>query len=169
MIRRFLNWIVARLPEPRVIYDRAGIFPYLSRWYLLGGPREHGTFDRTGQFRDGVAWKKFPVNLFLHRFHRGDDDQELHGHPWRWAVSLILAGGYREERRRDDEVVEYVLRPWSINFIRGTDFHRVDLLEEDAWSLFLVGPKVSGWSFWNRITGEVTPWRQFIDRKRGPG
>ena len=157
MMRAFLHWLVQHLPEPRVIQDRDGKSPYLSRWYLL----QHPGRDSGG----GVA-------LFLHRFHRGDDDMELHSHPWVWSVSLILSGGYREERRiGSDHVTVRELRPGRINVIRGTDFHRVDLYDEgEAWSLFLAGPHMGiGWGFWNRVTREFTPWREFITHKRGPG
>ena len=34
-------------------------------------------------------------NLYLHVFHRSDEDRELHDHPWGF-VSLILWGGYYE-------------------------------------------------------------------------
>ena len=154
MMRAILHWLVTKLPEPRVIYDREGGSPYLSRWYL----RQHTRGE-------GVA-------VFLHRFHRGDDDVELHNHPWEWSVALILSGGYREERRvgTSDHVIVRELRPGRLNVIRGTDFHRVDLYEGDAWSLFLAGPHTGiGWGFWNRLTREFTPWREFITRKRGPG
>ena len=154
MIRPLLHRLVRHLPEPRVIYDRAGLSPYLSRWYLRRHPRE-----------DGVA-------VFLHCFHRGDDDAELHDHPWRWSFALILSGGYREERRigTSEHVRVRLVRPGTINVIRGDDYHRVDLLSDEAWSLFVAGPQTGKtWSFWDRVTGAVTPWREFITRKRGPG
>ncbi len=58
------------------------------------------------------------------------------------------------------------VRPFTINVIRADDYHRVDLLEADAWSLFVAGPKTTGWGFWERDTGIVTPWREFIARRR---
>lgn len=131
MMRALLHRLVRHLPEPRVIYDRAGGSPYLSRWYLL---------DR---FREGKG-----IAIFLHRFHRGDDDQELHNHPWVWSVSFILAGGYREERRLRGWAKRFVhvreVRPWSFNVIRGDDFHRVDLYEEDAWRAQARRPRLGG-------------------------
>jgi hypothetical protein len=162
MMRALLHWLTRRFPEPRVIYDRAGESPYLSRWYLYPA-RTEDREEKRGQFA-----------LFLHRFHRGDDDSELHSHPWSWSVALILAGGYREERRARlglcDAVITRAVRPWTFNIIRADDFHRVDLYEEDAWSLFLAGPKTGvDWGFWDRATGAFLPWREFITRKRGPG
>lgn len=169
-MRALLHALARRLSEPRVIFDREGGTPYLSRWYLIGVRRGNDAALR-GQFVDEQAnaslMARLPFNLFLHRFHRSDDDGALHNHPWAWSLSLMLAGGYSEERRDGDSVVRRVVRPWSFNFIRGTDYHRVDLLEPDAWSLFLVGPKVSSWYFWDRNTRARANWRDFIAAKRG--
>ena len=173
MIRRALLWLTTHiLPPPRVIKDRQGKTPYLSRWYLVGGAKNpsgrpafnaEGNPDEETEFRPGI-------HVYLHRFHRSDDDDAPHNHPWRWAVSFVLAGGYSEERRtKDDRVVRRDVRPPAINVIRHTDFHRVDLYEEDAWSIFVAGPRIADWGFWDRVTKEYWPWRDFIAKVRGPG
>lgn len=180
--RALVRRLVPLLPEPRVIYDRDGKRPYLSRYYML--------------FRDrSDTGDRFPLNVFLHHFHRGDDDQALHNHPWHWSAAIILAGGYTEERRTrtwadglspsmaaalslmifatvpgPDIVVRRVLRPGSINVIRANDYHRVDLLDEDrgAWSIFIAGPRTGkSWGFWDRVTGITVPWKTFVEKKRG--
>jgi hypothetical protein len=170
-MRAALRYIVNSLPPPRIIYDRAGVSPYLSRWYLLGAPK---AVDGLPVFReDGnprkVEWKERsgPIAIYLHQFHRGDDDNELHNHPWHWSFAIILAGGYVEERRIGNLVVPRKMKPGSVNFIEGSDYHRVDLVQGDSWSLFIAGPRASSWCFWNRETNEETPWREFIARKRG--
>lgn len=157
------------LSPPRVSYDREGRSPYLSRWYLIGHRRES---DEERRFvdalaPDGVREHALPFNLFLHRFHRSDDDGALHSHPFEWAVSWVLVGGYSEERRVGDRVVRRDVLPWRINFIRGDTFHRVDLFEQDAWSLFLVGPKLPTWHFWDRHTRMRARWNEFIAWRRG--
>lgn len=48
--------------------------PYLTRWTIL----------------EISGW-----SLKLHMFHRGDEDRDLHDHPWTFW-SLILRGGYWE-------------------------------------------------------------------------
>jgi hypothetical protein len=58
------------------------------------------------------------------------------------------------------------VRPWSINIIRDTTYHRVDLIDSECYSLFIAGPRASSWSFWERDTGRTVPWRQFIDELR---
>lgn len=102
--------------------------------------------------------------LYLHRFMRSDEDRELHNHPWP-GRSLILVGGYLEERREADRVVEHVYAPGDINALEANTFHRVDLLERDCWTLFWTGPKEQSWGFWDRDIGTFTPWRDFIKAK----
>lgn len=116
---------------------------YLRRWYLVGKP----------QPKDG-SWKPVGPELYLHKICQSDDPARgLHNHPWRWAISLILWRGYREVRLvgPDTQRVTKRLRrffPLQINFLRGDDYHRVELIDgKPAWTLFLVGPRVKGWGF----------------------
>lgn len=53
LIRRLIAKLVEHLPPPRVIYDRMGGTPYLSRWYLIGEPP--GT-DANGQKGSFFGW-----------------------------------------------------------------------------------------------------------------
>lgn len=160
LMRRFLERLVVELPEPRSIGGREyENNRYLSRWYLLGEARD----TEDGELGE---WH-LPFNLFLHKFHRGDDDAALHSHPWRWSLAIVLAGGYSEERKKGQEVVRVTHKPGSLNFIRADDFHRVDLLEEDSWSLFIAGPISGSWYFWDRVTKMRAEWIDFINWKRG--
>ena len=163
-MRSLLHQFVWFLDTPRIIYDREGKEPYLSRWYLIRSKPEP---DDTLVGQPSESNKPRLFDLYLHRFHRSDDDQALHNHPVSWALSFVLAGGYTEERRFGDHLVQVrTVRPFRFNFIRKEDYHRVDLLEEDAWSLFLVGPKIDTWYFWDRKTKVKTHWRRFIEEKR---
>jgi hypothetical protein len=156
----------------RIIYDRDGAGPYLARFYLSEPPTMadgSSPFRDDGGLRSEARTRRKWIGTFVHYFYRGDDDEALHNHPWRWAVSLILTGGYIEERRtKDMRVVRRVVRPGSINIITQNTFHRVELLdpERGAWTLFIAGPKVSSWGFWDPVTHEFLHWREFIDRKR---
>src|SRR5271170_2836454 len=101
LLRLALEWFASRLPPPRVIYDREGVSPYLSRYYLRGRPTMP---DGSEPFAEDGAPKRgaiFPdrIHVYLHKFHRGDSDEALHNHPWLWSRSFVLAGGYIEERR----------------------------------------------------------------------
>ena len=186
MIRTILRTLVEYLDPPRVIHDRSGVSPYLSRWYLFRSQRPtmpdgSSPFNELGNPKVGVILPNVNWSLYLHRFHRSDEDGELHSHPFEWSVALILAGGYREERRDNslpygsltptlfrNKVVKKDVKPWTLNFIRHDTFHRVDLLEDDAWSLFLVGPKTKSWGFWDRVTGQYTEWREFFGHEWRP-
>lgn len=164
LLIRFFLWLARKTP-PRVITGRkAG--PYLTRYFL----HRHGPATEGMDHHEGKTPR---FGLYLHHFHRSDDAGALHSHPWKWAVSLVLKGGYSEERRRwlgkgpggpfsTSWVERRRVRPWSFNILRGSDFHRVDLNNGEAWTLFLVGPVVSSWGFWDRVTRAYTPWRKFL-------
>lgn len=144
-MKRMLEWVARRLPS-RTIPGPDGE-PYLTKYLLVSRG------DRDG-------WR-----LHLHRFWRSDLDRAVHDHPWAWACSLILAGGYREERVFYEGYRRVTIRksfwPWSCNVIRHSDFHRVELLHGECWTLFLSGPVVSSWGFLDAL-GRVVPWREFL-------
>ena len=174
-MQRALKWLTERLDPPRVIYDRMGISEYLSRYYLIGAPKASDgkpVFDKTGVPRPDIEWtgdRIGPVAVYLHKFHRSDEDGDPHSHPWRWSVAIILSGGYREQRldRRTNTLRTRTMLPGFVNIIRGDDYHRVDLIGSESWSLFIAGPKASSWGFWNIEMRTHVPWREFIARKRG--
>jgi hypothetical protein len=87
-------------------------------------------------------------SLLLHRFVASDPDHAVHSHPWAWAMSLILVGGYRETRCLPNGTrVEREYYPGDVNVILATDRHRIELLDGDCWTLFLAGPFLQQWSF----------------------
>lgn len=141
--RERLEALAATLPK-KTFYGRQG--PYLTRYVLHKMPGG-------GQ-----------VNL--HYFHRSDEDEDLHNHPWS-GRSLILIGGYEEERLSDDgQVVRRFFLPGDTNIIEPQTFHRVDLLSpEGCWTLFTLGKKVQDWGFWDRKLGAYWPWREYIELK----
>ena len=128
MIERLLLSITAGLPC-RLIDGEHGE-PYLERYYLFGA---------------------FGWHAYLHRFVDSDPDRGLHDHPWGRAASLVLTGGYDEIRSIGGGPARThtrTLRPWRLNQLRGSDFHRVVLRDgQPAWTLFLHGPRVKGWGF----------------------
>lgn len=76
----------------------------------------------------------FGVRVYLHRFVGSDPDRGLHDHPWAWAASIVLAGWYREVRRRGLRDVRW------FNVLTGDTFHRVLLPAQldEVWTLFIV-------------------------------
>jgi len=158
-LEMFARWWTRRQlrlnrPWGRTIYLRNDGRPYLHRFYLVGR-------DKT-------------MSLFLHKFVSSDPPEAgLHDHPWAWSVSLVLVNGYAEERLENHEPVGElplattwrVLRPWQFNFIRGYDYHRVELFQSTsgeipAWTLFLHGPRAKSWGFCDTATGKVTPFEE---------
>ncbi len=137
--------------------------PYLLRHYLR---------------RHSEHFKKLP-GLYLHCFLASDDEDELHNHPFQWSLSLILSGGYFEDRvvwwnrswKPGDpgepmEIQRKEIKPFRLNFIRANDYHRVDLRDGRAWTLFLAGPRTQDWGFLDPETGEFLQWEAHI-RRRG--
>ena len=74
LIQRGVNYALRR---GTVKWIHLGGQLYIERYCLYEGPR-------------GC--------VFLHRFHRPDDDRGPHNHPYSWSKSLILTGGYVESR-----------------------------------------------------------------------
>lgn len=114
-------------------------------------------------WRRAVAWlwscvrQRLP-NIYVHQMHAPDVDTACHDHPWPWAVSWIMLGGYREERivptgptgapytapqelsivwrlfrRYGDWEPRDVRLKWfrapALNVLRGDTFHRVAALD----------------------------------------
>jgi hypothetical protein len=146
---------VKTIPRRRDINNRAGDAVYLERYYLFGGPSEEG------------EWADSSLQVCVHRFCRSDEDGALHNHPWEQSVSFILAGGYIEERRVGDQVETRLHQPFDFNLISANDFHRVDLIEDDCWTIFVSGKKTQSWGFWDRNTKIFKSWREFIGELRG--
>jgi hypothetical protein len=143
-----VKWIAKWLPSFTITKD--GV-KYLTRYYVFLKDRVFG-------------------NIFIHHFHRSDMDMGtngyglLHSHPFRFSVSFIISGGYREERRASDGTVySRLVKPFTFNFISKKDFHRVDLLDEKegAWSIFFTGSRKNNtWGFWDRVTKEFIPFEK---------
>lgn len=106
--------------------------PYLERYFAAGW---------------NPATRRPGPGLFLHRFVASDPAVQVHSHPWGWSASLILAGGYREERCTPTGVEVREYRPGDVNVLRADDHHRIDLLAQDCWTIFLAGSFEKGWTF----------------------
>lgn len=97
------------------------------------------------------------ARAYLHRFVRPDVDPEHHSHPWPFAISIVLTG----------RVVVRERRPGAIHVLRRSTYHRVATLGPGpVWTLFIpFGKNDDQWYFKNPETGEVTPWRVFVERQ----
>lgn len=133
-----MKWLLNLLEQvdrKRIVMDRQCNEPYLERYYLFLKDR-----------------KKFPFNVFLHKFIKGDPD-DVHDHPWPYAT-LILKGGYYEwtaEFNSQGEKVREVRHwrgPGHFRICSANTFHRIELKESvAAWTLFMPGPQQREWGF----------------------
>lgn len=124
MLRRLLHWYSGRLRCRFIDHDGQ---PYLER-YLMG--------------------TVLGTRVYLHRFVASDPDG-LHDHPFRYALSLILAGRYLEHRWGSQR-----MRRWA-NWLGPDDFHRVELLDErDVWTIFIHTARVRPWGFIRSLGAE---------------
>ena len=102
--------------------------------YLL---RIHLTPDRSW-------WRRRLPGVALNHFFRGDKDPEYHNHEWRWSVSFVVTGGYRELRKdgRYGVAREFTVLPGMLNFIWKETFHRLELVDPSGcWTLFIMAPR----------------------------
>ena len=128
--------LLERFGRKRIIYDRIHNEPYLERYYLFLKERQ-----------------RFPFNIFLHKFLKGDPD-DVHDHPWPY-FTLILRGGYYEwipqfnsEGKKTCEIRKW-RGPGHFRFCSANSFHRIELHPGiTAWTLFMPGPQKREWGFW---------------------
>lgn len=140
--------------------------PYLSRWFLL----------RT-------KW----LYVFIHKFHRSDEDRALHDHPWNY-ISIILKHGYWEHSEdicpdclgHSPNWCPLVVHCWrclSTGLIKQTRFikpgsiiwrpatwrHRIELINlgepKQAWTIIFRFRRIRDWGFWT--ADGFVPWRQW--------
>lgn len=155
LVRKACEALAKRLDVRNIVNDDKS--PYLDRYFIHRRTR---------------GWRWLP-SVYLHRFRSSDAGRDLHNHPWGTSLSLVLVGGYREERLviddegMDKQVVVRMVKPFSFNIIRHDDYHRVDLLEDDAWSIFITGKRVQDWGFWKEKEDVHVPWKQYLQERRG--
>jgi hypothetical protein len=115
--------------------DRQCNEPLLTRYYLFLKER-----------------KRFPFNVFLHKFHKGDPG-DVHDHPWPYAT-LILKGGYYEytpnfEYGKMVSETKHWRGPGHFRLCSANSYHRIELKEGiTPWTLFMPGPQQQEWGFW---------------------
>jgi len=127
--------LLERMGRKRIVMDRQSDEPYLERYYLFLKDRD-----------------RFPFNVFLHKFLKGDPD-DVHDHPWPYAT-LILKGGYYEWLPQFDSKGNKIAEmcvwrgPGSFRVCRANSYHRIELDPSvTAWTLFMPGPKKRDWGF----------------------
>lgn len=127
--------LLEKLDRKRIVMDRQHNEPYLERYYLFLKDR-----------------KKFPFNIFLHKFLKGDPD-DVHDHPWSYAT-FILKGGYYEWVAQFNSKGEKIgeVRHWRgpghFRVCNANSFHRIELAPDiECWTIFMPGPQKRDWGF----------------------
>lgn len=103
---------------------------------------------------------KLGVGVYIHKFHRPDIDRHLHNHPWTRAFSVILSGSYIETRLAGTTTATRRVR-W-FNSLTQHDYHKVESLEGDVWTLFITGARVQDWGF--MVDGVHVPWKKYLKK-----
>ena len=152
MLLKLLN----KLGRKRIVMDRVNDQPYLERYYVFLKDR-----------------KRFPFNIFLHKFLKSDPD-DLHDHPWPYAT-LILRGGYYEWTPKFNAQGTLIgeTRHWRgpghFRFMGANSFHRVELKDGvECWTLFMPGPHKREWGFLvkNHNNQHWVQWEQYLSERQ---
>jgi hypothetical protein len=146
-----LKWLEKR-GRKITIMDRVCDEPYLERYYLFLKDR-----------------KRFPFNIFLHKFLKGDPD-DVHDHPWPYAT-LILKGGYYEwvpvfnTLGNKINEIKYWRGPGHFRICKPNSYHRIELKEGvTAWTLFMPGPQKREWGF--LVNNKWIPNGEYLDTRK---
>ena len=144
--------LLEKLGRKRIVMDRVENEPYLERYYIFLKER-----------------KRFPFNVFLHKFLKSDPD-DVHDHPWPYAT-LILKGGYWEWTPRFDDrgnkITELVrwCGPGSFRWARAKTYHRIELDPRvECWTLFMPGVKQREWGF--LVRNQWIQWEEYLKQRK---
>jgi hypothetical protein len=83
-----------------------------------------------------------PFSARYHHWLTSDDDRAPHDHPWP-NLTIVLAGHLIEHT--DDGTRD--LTPGTIVPRAARTPHRLELISDDAWTLFVTGPPQRQWGF----------------------
>lgn len=113
--------------------------------------------DRWGIGHDRIG------RILVHRMEAPDPGVDLHDHPW-WFVSLVLWGGYTEQRAdtRDAPTLAWAAetlgarrgvpnrrRVGSVESMRLDECHTItELHRRTCWTLVIGGPRRRPWGFY---------------------
>lgn len=134
-LSKFIFSKLEKFGRKRIVLDRQSNEPYLERYYVFLKDR-----------------KRFPFNIFLHKFLKSDPD-DVHDHPWSYAT-LILKGGYYEWIPNFDSQGTKISEtrhwrgPGHFRICSATSYHRIELKPDvDCWTLFMPGSQQREWGF----------------------
>lgn len=129
-----------------------GLIPVPESWRGVPGVvRDLVEADGSLYLRRVYLWP----GLYLHHIAQADADRALHNHPWAWAESWILSGGYLEERTHG----KFWRSPGDAVALRASTYHRIALVKPGTWTLFRHGPACASWGF--HVDGVHVDWKEY--------
>ena len=148
------DWLIRRAqctPYSPIVKDGR---LYMDRSWLFNA------YPDTGESgADRRDWA-FPISIRIHHIVLPDQDRDLHDHPWN-ARTIVLKGGYVEERR-DGEFREHFVRlAGDTATLKYGEYHRItSLATGGAWTMFITGRHRGTWGF--MVDGSKVPWREYL-------
>ena len=120
--------------------------PYLTRWEL---------------------WVTKYFAIYLHKFHRSDDNSSLHDHPWNF-ITIPLWRGYNDctyagKGAGSNPIYFNRKRMWplTIHYRPATHIHFVELIDNKvAWTLVIRFKYIRTWGFWKN--GKFTDFMRYF-------
>ncbi len=149
----------AHLPSAGHLHNLDGSL-YMGRWWIVAPDTASSKFLRF------ISRGRYET-IRLHHINRGDEDRELHSHPFDYST-FILKGFYYEEKLEDGRYVPGVPSSISTTSRRMeagmighmvSSFHRVAAVAEGGvWTMFWMGPNNGKWGF-------LMPDGRYLDRR----
>lgn len=118
-----------------------------------------------------TRWEFLSCNYFaiyLHKFHRSDDNSSLHDHPWDF-ITIPLSVGYNDCTYRGSSdnngkptFNRELMRPFIPRFRKATHIHFVELIDnKPCWTLIIRFKYVRWWGFWKK--GKFTRFDKYFN------
>lgn len=157
-----LRWLFTEaldLPSAGHLHNLDGSL-YMGRWWIV---HPESWASRALRFFSRGRYE----SIRLHWINRGDEDRELHSHPFDYST-FILKGFYYEEKLEDGRYVPGVPSSISTTSRRMeagmighmvSSFHRIAAVAEGGvWTMFWMGPNNGKWGF-------LMPDGRYLDRR----
>lgn len=121
---------------------------YLTRWEFLSS-------------------KHFAI--YLHKFHRSDDNSSLHDHPWNF-ITIPIWRGYNDctfnggrDKEGNPTFNRQRIYPFTIHYRPATHVHFVELIDNKiAWTIIVRFKYLRWWGFWNK--GIFTIFHEYFEK-----
>jgi len=143
------DWLIRRaMKTPYThIYHPRGL--YMGRWWLFNPYPAESSGSKN----------RFPISIRIHHICLPDDARDMHDHPWN-ARTIILKGGYRENRLVNGKVVRFWRTRGDTAKINFGEYHAIKYLSPGGvWTIFITGKYRGTWGF--LVNGAKVQWRKY--------